>query len=80
MEIQDFMLANTGVQTINRARRVFEAEVKKWEDLFLRESVEYFGKRYVEMDILKVAIEKQLQHIDLDARKKLYYMLSDKGE
>ena len=60
MEIQDFMLANTGVQTINRARRVFDEEVKKWTDLFLRESVEYFGKRYIEMHILKAAIEKLL--------------------
>ena len=54
------MLANTGVQTINRARRVFDAEVKKWTDLFNRESVEYFGKRYVELPILKAAIEKML--------------------
>ena len=80
MEIQDFMLMHTGVQTISRARRVYLAEIKKWEELFLKVSVEYFGKRYVEMDILKVAMEKELQHIDLESRKKLYYLLSYNGD
>ena len=33
-EIQDFILRYTGVQTISRARRVFEEECKKWTDMF----------------------------------------------
>lgn len=33
-EIQDFILRYTGVQTIGRARRVYEEECKKWSDMF----------------------------------------------
>ena len=53
MEIQDFILRYTGVQTISRARRVYQQEREFWDALFNRISVEYFGKRYVEFPILK---------------------------
>lgn len=48
--------------------------------MFMEISVEYFGKRYVEIDRLIAALESNLSHIDADCRQKLYYLLSDNGD
>jgi hypothetical protein len=80
MEIQEFVLRYTGVQTIGRAKRVYEEECRMWHKMFMEISVEYFGKRYVELDKLTAALESRLQHICLDSRQKLYFLLSDNGD
>ena len=48
--------------------------------MFMEISVEYFGKRYVEIDRLVAALEANLQMIDADCRQKLYFLLSDNGD
>jgi len=68
------------VQTISRAKRVYEEECLKWHELFMSISVDYFGKRYVEIDRLQAALESKLQHIEFDSRQKLYFLLSDNGD
>ena len=80
MEIQDFILRYTGVQTINRARRVFNEHLKFWDELFMRLSVEYFGVRYVELPKLIAKLDEELQSMSEEVRKKLFYLLSYSGE
>ena len=81
MEIQDFILRYTGVQTIDRARRVYAEYVKYWDEFFQRLSVEYFGVRYVEIEKLTQNLERELTAtIEEAVRKKLYYLISYSGE
>ena len=80
MEIQDFILRYTGVQTIDRARRVYIDYCKYWEDLFMRISVEYFGVRYVEIETLTENLDRELQNVSEEVRQKLYYLISYSGE
>ena len=80
MEIQDFILRYTGVQTISRARRVYQQEREFWEALFNRISVEYFGKRYVEFPILKKALWKEMPHISDECKTTLSYLFTYDGQ
>ena len=43
MEIQDFILRYSGVQTIVRARKIFLNEIERWQNFFNKCSVDYFG-------------------------------------
>ena len=79
-QIQDFILRYTGVQTIIRARDVYNKELEYWRDLFERISVEYYGRRFVEMHILQPELEKALSHIELESKKKLVYLLTYNGD
>ena len=43
MEIQNFILRYSGVQTIKRAMIIFEMEKKHWKQFFHKISIDYFG-------------------------------------
>ena len=51
-----------------------------WLDFFEGISVNFCGTRYCEIPILKQFMEKQLAHIDLPTRTKLYYLLDYDGD
>lgn len=55
-------------------------EMTRWDKVFETASVEYFGKRYVEFDRLRVALDERLQHISETSRQKLYYLISYNGD
>ena len=80
MIIQDFILRYTGVQTIDRARLVYEQHCAYWNELFTKASVSYFGVRYLEMDTLKALLEAELVEYDIDIRQKLYSIMAYNGE
>ena len=60
IEIQDFMLRFTGCQTMKHATMRFNAEQKRWGDFFDEISVNFCGKRYVEIPKLISAMDAKL--------------------
>ena len=58
----------------------FNAEQKRWTEFFDEISVNFCGKRYVEIPKLIKAMDAKLQHIDEKTRKKLYYLLDYDGD
>ena len=60
MEVQNFILRYSGVQTIRRAKIVFAYEQERWLKFFNRISVDYFGDQFVEMAELKKQLEKEM--------------------
>ena len=79
-EIQDFILRYTRVQTIDRARLEYAKHCKYWNDLFMRISVEYFGDRFVEIEILTKILDEELAEHSLLMRKQLYAIMTYDGE
>ena len=79
MEIQDFILKYSGVQTIVRAMKIFNRDNDDWTRFFVSIAVDYCGSYYVEMDVLKRNMEKKLKDIDPLVRKRLYYIFSYEG-
>ena len=53
MEIQDFILKYSGVQTIVRAKKIFDRENEDWKRFFENIAVDYCGSYFVEFDHLK---------------------------
>ena len=51
-----------------------------WQEFFDGISVNFCGTRYVEIPILKAAMEKKLAHIDQPTRTKLFYLLDYDGD
>lgn len=62
----------SGVQTIERAMRCRDAEYKKWLDLFKRNAVEFLEDEYVECDLLKELIDKEMTHMAKPIRDKIF--------
>lgn len=81
MEIQDFILRFSGVQTIVRANNIFKQENQKWKAFFDRISIEYFGDNFVEYKVLKKELDKELSN-DCEAwvRRRLLYIFSYEGQ
>ena len=79
MEIQDFVLKYSGVQTIVRAMKIYNRENEDWKNFFESISVDYCGSYFVEFDHLKREMEKKLKDIDPTVRKRLYYIFSYEG-
>ena len=79
-EIQDFLCMYTGVQTHKYASWRFETEKSMWRDFFHEISVNYCGKRFVEMKLLVTEMDKKLKHIDENIRTKLYYLFDYEGD
>ena len=79
MEIQDFILKYSGVQTIVRAMKIYNRECDDWKNFFEGISVDYCGSYFVEFDHLKREMEKKLKEIDPTVRKRLYYIFSYEG-
>ena len=80
MEIQDFLLRYSGVQTYARAKSVYDSEMKKWKKFFKKISVDYFGDFFVEYSVLCSALECELAKIDPIVRRKLYYIFNYEGQ
>ena len=53
MEIQDFILRYSGVQTIVRAKKIYDRENEEWLEFFESIAVDYCGSLYVEFEHLK---------------------------
>ena len=51
-----------------------------WSDFFAEISVNFCGKRYVEIPKLIQALDEKLQHIDQKTRKKLFFLLDYDGD
>lgn len=62
MDIQDFILRFSGVQTFARASIIFQRDKKRWKDFFDRISIDYFGDNFVEAKVLK-------HHLDIELAK-----------
>ena len=80
MEIQDFILRYSGVQTIIRARKIYDEENNKWAQFFRQISVDYFGDYFVEYKVLVSALEKELSHINPHVVQCLLYILNYEGQ
>ena len=59
---------------------VYCKQVENWEKFFKTHGIEYFGDYFMEYDALKIALEAELQHIDLDTRRNLYYVFNTEGQ
>ena len=61
MEIQDFVLRYSGVQTLIRAQKIFNAQNEYWASFFRRIAIDYFGDYFVEYHVLRQRMEEELQ-------------------
>jgi hypothetical protein len=52
--------------------RCRDAEYKKWLDLFKRNAVEFLEDEYVECDLLKELIDKEMTHMAKPIRDKIF--------
>lgn len=68
------------MQTIRRANKRFEDEMKQWIDFFAQVSVNFCGNQYVELKVLIKELEIKLSHIDKEIRTKFYYLFDYDGE
>ena len=58
----------------------FAREQEEWKTFFHEISVNFCGKRYVEVTLLVSEMEKKLQHIEKPVRDRLYYLFDYDGE
>ena len=56
MEIQNFMLRYSRVQTYVRAQTVFEHQIERWNEFFRNIAIDYFGSLFVETNKLSKAL------------------------
>lgn len=80
MEVQNFILRYSGVQTIRRAKIVFAYEQERWLKFFNRISVDYFGDQFVEMAELKKQLEKEMADQPALVRKRIVQMFMYDGK
>lgn len=79
VEVQDFILRYSGVQTYQRANRIFMRENEQWSLFFREVGVEYFGDYFAEYPYLCEALHKKLHYIDENLRRHLCFIFNYEG-
>ena len=70
------MLRYTGDASFSFVQTNYRKHEHFWKEFFDEISVNYFGNRYVEYDVLIKAMEKQLGHYDKETKDKLYSLFN----
>ena len=66
------MLRYTGDSSFSFVKTAYHKHEQSWKDFFDEISVNYYGNRYVEYDVLLKAMEKKLVHCDQETKDKLF--------
>ena len=80
MEMQEFMLRYSRVQTYIRAKFIYDQEKLKWKDFFVEHAIDYFGDLFIEVGRLEAALNKEIDHVPKVVRKRLMYIFTNEGQ